>query len=302
MRRMRMARNAIEAAAGDGLESRATGRERHRTLVRCLAGVALVFWVQGLVPDGLLRSGAFSPHRFWSDHMFELNGVERTSTREVPGNLPNQLVHPEDRAFVRQSLAAARSGDGISRVEYRIVWPSDGQVRWMSASGRYYLDASGEPLRSAGVVFDITERRLAEEQLQRIGWMLDNRASARRRVLVVDDNYDSAESLATILQLAGSETHIANDGESAVEAARQLRPDIVVCDIGMPKLTGYDVARLIRGEDWGRQVLLIALTGWGQEVDRLRSEEAGFDHHLVKPVDPAQLMALIGQFLARTGS
>jgi len=124
----------------------------------------------------------------------------------------------------------------------------------------------------------------------------------RRRVLVVDDNRDSADSLATILQLAGSDTRIAHDGESALECARQMRPDIIVCDIGMPKLSGYDVARAIRGEEWGREVLLIALTGWGQEVDRLRSEEAGFDHHLVKPVDPAMLLALIGRRLQPTGS
>ena len=117
---------------------------------------------------------------------------------------------------------------------------------------------------------------------------------ARRRVLVVDDNRDSTESLAVLLQMARHEAHLAFDGEQAFETARQVRPDIVLLDLGLPKLDGFEVARRIRAEPWGNQIVLIALTGWGQESDRQRSREAGFDHHLVKPVHFAELVEVLG--------
>jgi CheY-like chemotaxis protein len=117
--------------------------------------------------------------------------------------------------------------------------------------------------------------------------------SMRRRILVVDDNQDSATSLAMILGLMGHETRTANDGIQAIEVADEFRPDAIVLDIGMPKLNGYEVARQIRQKEWGRQVLLIALTGWGQETDRLRSSDAGFDAHLIKPVDANEIQRLL---------
>jgi CheY-like chemotaxis protein len=115
----------------------------------------------------------------------------------------------------------------------------------------------------------------------------------RRRILVVDDNRDAAESLATLLGLTGHETRVAHDGSEAVEAAEAFRPDVVLLDIGLPKMSGHDAARCIRERPWGKGMVLVALTGWGQEHDRRRSQEVGFDHHLVKPVDPAALMRLI---------
>jgi CheY-like chemotaxis protein len=114
-----------------------------------------------------------------------------------------------------------------------------------------------------------------------------------RRILVVDDNEDSAETMALLLGMSGHETHTAHDGEAALEAAERLRPDVILLDIGLPTLSGHEVCRRIRQEPWGRQMAMIALTGWGQEEDRRRSEEAGFDGHLVKPVEPARLMALL---------
>ena len=122
----------------------------------------------------------------------------------------------------------------------------------------------------------------------------------RYRMLVVDDNRDSAESLALLLKLTGHETHTALDGEAALLAAKETRPDVVLLDIGMPKLNGYDACRKIRSEDWGRDMILIAQTGWGQEDDRRRTEEAGFDGHVVKPVDPDDLMKMVARLsLAR---
>lgn len=115
----------------------------------------------------------------------------------------------------------------------------------------------------------------------------------RHRILLVDDNRDSVESLALLLTLTGYETSTALDGVEAVEKARSYRPDVILLDIGLPRMNGYDVCRSIRAESWGREVPVIALTGWGQEDDRRRTAEAGFTAHLVKPVDYASLMNLL---------
>jgi PAS domain S-box-containing protein len=116
-----------------------------------------------------------------------------------------------------------------------------------------------------------------------------------RRILIVDDNRDSALSLALLLQLGGYQTHTAHDGPAAVDAARAFRPEVALLDIGLPGLNGYEVARRIRKELGLKDAILVALTGWGQDEDRRRAREAGFDHHLVKPVDPQELRALLGQ-------
>jgi signal transduction histidine kinase len=115
----------------------------------------------------------------------------------------------------------------------------------------------------------------------------------RRNILIADDNQDALESLALMLRLEGHEVHCASDGEEALAIAGQRRPEIVVLDVGMPKLDGCEVARRIRAESWGREAVLVALTGWGQDADRKRSREAGFDMHLVKPVDPATICDML---------
>jgi signal transduction histidine kinase len=115
----------------------------------------------------------------------------------------------------------------------------------------------------------------------------------RRNILIADDNQDALESLALMLRLEGHEVHCASDGEEALLLAGQRRPEIVVLDVGMPKLDGCEVARRIRAESWGRDAVLVALTGWGQDADRRRSREAGFDMHLVKPVDPATICDML---------
>ena len=115
----------------------------------------------------------------------------------------------------------------------------------------------------------------------------------RRNILIADDNLDALESLALMLRMEGHEVHCASDGEEALALAGLRKPEIVVLDVGMPKLDGCEVARRIRAESWGRGAVLVALTGWGQEIDRRRSREAGFDLHLVKPVDPATLCDML---------
>jgi CheY-like chemotaxis protein len=119
-------------------------------------------------------------------------------------------------------------------------------------------------------------------------------APPRRRILVVDDNRDSADSLALLLTLQGSEVRTAYDGLEAIEAAAAFQPDVVLSDIGMPRLNGYDAARKIREQCRGRKVVLVAMTGWGQEEDKRRSTAAGYDVHLVKPVELAALERLLG--------
>jgi CheY-like chemotaxis protein len=111
-----------------------------------------------------------------------------------------------------------------------------------------------------------------------------------RRVLVVDDNVDSAEALAMILKIKGNEVQIAYDGLEAVELANVFRPNAIILDIGLPRLNGYEAAREIRRQEWGSETVLIALTGWGQQEDRQRSKDAGFDSHMVKPVDYERLI------------
>ena len=123
--------------------------------------------------------------------------------------------------------------------------------------------------------------------------LAESKTAAARRILVVDDNEDSAESLTILLSLAGHKTHTAYDGLEAIEAAATFRPDVILLDIGLPRLNGYEVARKIREQPWGQAVVLVALTGWGQEEDRRRSREAGFNHHLTKPVDPLALTRLL---------
>jgi PAS domain S-box-containing protein len=115
------------------------------------------------------------------------------------------------------------------------------------------------------------------------------------RVLVADDNEDAVESAAMVLALNGNDVKLACDGLEAVEAADRYRPDVVLLDIGMPKLNGFEACRRIRAEPWGKDMLVVAVTGWGQDEDRRRTAEAGFDAHFTKPVDFASVMALIGQ-------
>jgi len=115
----------------------------------------------------------------------------------------------------------------------------------------------------------------------------------RFRVLVVDDLKDGADTLATMLRLMGHDTRTAYDGEAGLEAALAWRPDVVLLDLAMPRMNGYEVCRRLRQEPWGRNLLVIALTGWDEDQEGRRTKAAGFDHHLVKPVEPDALQDLL---------
>jgi CheY-like chemotaxis protein len=118
-------------------------------------------------------------------------------------------------------------------------------------------------------------------------------AATSRCILVADDNVDSAESMALLLEAHGHRVHVAHDGDSAVAVADRVRPEVAFIDIGMPKRSGYDVARELRLRPWGAAIHLVAVTGWGQESDRRRAQENGFDDHLVKPATPDALLSML---------
>jgi CheY-like chemotaxis protein len=117
--------------------------------------------------------------------------------------------------------------------------------------------------------------------------------SVTRRVVVIDDNEDAAQIMALVLEALGSQVRIAYDGESALKAIAEFRPDVVLLDIGMPGMDGYETCRRIRFEPFGSDVFIVALTGWGQEQDKRHATEAGFDAHLTKPADPAMLERIL---------
>ena len=117
------------------------------------------------------------------------------------------------------------------------------------------------------------------------------------RILIADDNRDAADTMGMLLELGGHEVIVAHSGNQALELGRQRRPDVVILDIGMPDLNGYDVARTARNEEWGKSAYLIALTGWGQAEDKERARLAGFDRHLTKPVDPDLVEEILKQHM-----
>ena len=114
-------------------------------------------------------------------------------------------------------------------------------------------------------------------------------------MLVADDNLDAGESLAMLLRLDGHEVQVASNGPEALALFDRMKPEIAILDIGMPGLTGYEVAQRIRAQKLARPVTLIAVTGWGQDADKARAAESGFDHHFTKPIEPESLSALIGK-------
>jgi len=145
---------------------------------------------------------------------------------------------------------------------------------------------------------DFTVRLPIEIQQPRIDSLVQKPVAvtskpASRRILIVDDNRDSATTLALLMKVGGNDTKTAFDGMEAIATAETFQPDVILLDIGLPKLNGHDTCRAIRQKPWGKDILIIALTGWGQEEDRRKTFEAGFDNHLVKPVDHVALNKLI---------
>jgi len=154
------------------------------------------------------------------------------------------------------------------------------------------VDVSSEGLGKGScfsVRLPLTDKQVGAPQAHR----REHSSIESLRVLVVDDNTDAAESLAMLLRTAGAEIHVAHDGPTALAEFERCEPHVVLLDIGMPNMDGCEVARRLREVARAERVVLVALTGWGQDEDRRRVREAGFDHHLVKPVDLASLQGLL---------
>ena len=211
-----------------------------------------------------------------------LQGAEAVVTVEDTGiGIPAQALPHLFEMFsqVDRNLDRAQGGLGIGLALVKGLTESHG--------GTVKVFSAGEGKGSSFVVRLPVSRGVPVRETQS---QTDGAAfGPRRRILVVDDNRDGASSLAMLLTVMGHDTRIAHDGLEGVELAEAFRPDLIVLDIGLPKLNGLDACRRIREQPWARNVVIAAATGWGQDEDRRRSEEAGFDHHLVKPVDATAL-------------
>ena len=156
-----------------------------------------------------------------------------------------------------------------------------------------------DPVRQSQLKFNVGDAMFADNPMADVSKPPLTHAAPRRfKILVVDDNHDSALSLAMMLSIMGHETRTAHDGESAVVSAETFRPEVVLLDIGLPKLNGYEVAQRIREQSWGTSMYLIAVTGWGQDEDRQRSSEVGLNLHMVKPVEPSALEKVLAGLVA----
>jgi CheY-like chemotaxis protein len=188
-----------------------------------------------------------------------------------------------------RSLERPQSGLGIGlHLVKRLVEMHGGTVQAQSAGmghgSEFVVRLPALPMSSA-----------LESQPAAPEWPSQPQKVKGRRILVVDDNVDNAESLALLLEMDGHETSTAHDGSAAISRAEQIRPDVVLLDLGLPIMSGFDACRHIREQPWGKAMVLIAITGWGQDVDRRMSREAGFDHHLVKPVDTRDITAILAR-------
>jgi signal transduction histidine kinase len=224
--------------------------------------------------------------RIWLTARLEEPGEVVVSVRDTGvGFSPDKLPHLFEMFFrAEDTLQRSQGGLGIglslvrSLVEMHkgtVVASSPGPGRGSEFIVRLPVSSLPAPVR----------KEVEQPEAKRV----------TRKILVVDDNKDSADSLALLLRFSGSEVQAAHDGLEAVEKAEAFRPDVVLMDIGMPKLNGYDAARKIREQPWGRTMVLIAQTGWGQGEDRRLAEEAGFNAHIVKPVEPATLIRMLSE-------
>jgi CheY-like chemotaxis protein len=214
------------------------------------------------------------------------DGRATISVRDNGVGIPEEML---DKVFdmftqVDRSLERTQAGLGIGLSLTKLL---------VELHGGSIIAKSAGPGTGSEFVVEVPAVA-AESEPKGSATTLDGHAqTVKRRILVVDDNADSAESLAMLLKIQGNDTQVANDGLEALEKGPAYKPDVVLLDIGMPGMNGYDACQAIRAASWGEEVLLIAMTGWGQDEDRRRSAEAGFDYHLVKPVDHTQLLELL---------
>jgi PAS domain S-box-containing protein len=223
-------------------------------------------------------------------------GVVNVSVRDTGIGIPAQYLGNIFAMFSQVDRSIERNTGGLG-IGLALV---KGLVEMHGGSVMAASEGEGK-----GSTFIVTLPVLKEQQNEAIDANSDNGQTAAnhsRRILVADDNQDGAESMAEMLRLLGDEVWTANDGEEAVAAAEAFRPEVILMDVGMPRLNGLDATRRIREYPWGKSVAIIALTGWGQESDRERSRDAGCDGHLVKPVNLADLEKMLNDVHAKRRS
>ena len=213
-------------------------------------------------------------------------GMVEISVRDTGMGIPPDMLSRVFEMFTQVPHAIERSqgglGIGLTLVK-RLV-----ELHGGSAEAR-----SAGPGRGAEFVVRLPEQAAEPVAPSVAALAAAEHAGTRHRILVADDNRDAADSLAFMLRIAGHEVRTAYDGQQALDLAETFRPQLALLDLGMPRVSGYDAARRLRQTPHGRDMQLIALTGWGQPDDRARSLGAGFDHHVVKPVDPTLLQRLL---------
>ena len=215
------------------------------------------------------------------------DGLVRISVKDNGVGIPPKMLSQVFDMFaqVDKSLEKTQGGLGIGlSIARRLVEMHGGTIEARS---------DGVGLGSEFIVMLPLAPACESETAEAIGGDGSPQPASPRRILVADDNQDSAVAMATKLQIAGNEVRVAEDGVKAIEVSTLFRPDVILLDIGMPRMNGYEACRRMRKFGWGRDALIIALTGWGQEEDRRMSREAGFDHHLVKPVDLTTLKSIL---------
>jgi signal transduction histidine kinase/ActR/RegA family two-component response regulator len=217
-----------------------------------------------------------------------LQSTATVSVKDSGIGIPAEMI---DRIFdlftqVDGSLDRSHGGLGIGlTLVKRLVEMHGGSVEVRSAG----IDQGSEFIVRLPAVVDLLSDEPAQPGVD------TPTITNKRRILVVDDNEMAANVLAMLLKALGNDVRTAFDGLSALALAEQFRPDIILLDLGMPKLNGYETARRIREQSWGQNIILAALTGWGQDEDRRRTRDAGFDHHFVKPLEPNVLQKLLAE-------
>jgi len=201
------------------------------------------------------------------------------------GIAPEMLPHVFDMFMQADAGGRSRSGLGIGLTLARKLVEMHG--------GRLTAHSAGV---GRGSTFVVHLPLAVEERAKSTGavpHVEPPRAQPERRVLVVDDNRDAADSLGALLEMLGARVRVVYDGHAALAALREFEPAVIFLDLGMPGLDGFEVARRIRQRDELRNIALVAVTGWGQDQDRRRTRAAGFDRHLVKPIDPGKMDAVL---------
>lgn len=219
----------------------------------------------------------------------EANAAAVRVTDKGIGIAPDQLPHLFDMFYqAERSYEQSRSGLGIGLTLVRRLVEMHGGMIEVRSGGR-----------NQGSEFTVRLPTLLEAPVRPLrATALEELTPKPRRILVADDYGESADTLADLLRLDGNDVKIAHDGLEALETAATFRPAVVLLDVAMPKLNGYDAARKIREQPWGKNIVLIAVTGWGQARDRQRSREAGFNAHLTKPVDYPGLVRMLAELSA----